>query len=210
MKVKIGKYIDWIGPYQIADKIFFWTQKYPDDDNLLTRWDYKLAERFGNWLAKTWVGDFCQWIYSKRKRTIVVKLDRWDTWSADHTLAIIIVPLLKQLKETKHGYGFVDDKDVPKELRSTNGEKDDYGSDSLAEKRYEYILDEMIWTFTQLASDKDAEEDKFYDHSKVDINADIDTQVKQLKVDHKGLKAYQDRIDNGTRLFGKYYRTLWD
>lgn len=209
MKVKIGNYISWIGPYQIVDKIFFWTERYPLDDNLLSRWDYKLAERLGDWLNKTWVRDFCQWIHSKRKRKIVVKLDPWDTWSVDHTLALIIVPLVKQLKETKSGYGWVDDKDVPEELRSHNGIKDDNGGwDSLAEKRFEYVIDEIIWTFTQLAND-DAE-DEFYDHSKVDNSADFDTQMKQLKVDRKGLKAYWDRVNNGTRLFGKYYRNLWD
>ena len=38
----------------------------------------------------------------------------------DHTLAMIIVPMLKQLKETKHGAPFVDDEDVPEELKSTS------------------------------------------------------------------------------------------
>jgi len=28
MKVYIGPYVDWIGPYQIAEKILFWIPKY--------------------------------------------------------------------------------------------------------------------------------------------------------------------------------------
>ena len=29
-------------------------------------------------------------------------------------------------------------------------------------------------------------------------------------VDTDGIKEYNNRIDNGFRLFGKYYRNLWD
>jgi len=39
---------------------------------------------------------------------------------------------------------------------------------------------------------------------------DIDKSIRNIKVDHKGLKAHNARIDNGLRLFGKYYRALWD
>jgi hypothetical protein len=30
------------------------------------------------------------------------------------------------------------------------------------------------------------------------------------KCDYDGMKKVQDRIENGYRLFGKYYRNLWD
>ena len=113
MRVKIGPYKNWIGPYQIADMIFFWCEKHPDE-KLMERWDYKLQDKFGDWLANDKNGDdsrltkFCQWFESKRKRKIKVKIDNYDTWSMDHTLAYIIVPMLKQLHETKHGAPFVD------------------------------------------------------------------------------------------------------
>ena len=41
MKVYLGPYISWLGPYQLADKIFFWTEKYPEDKTLEDRWDYR-------------------------------------------------------------------------------------------------------------------------------------------------------------------------
>jgi hypothetical protein len=44
----------------------------------------------------------------------------------------------------------------------------------------------------------------------VDKNADIMEQVKQMIVDKEGLEKHQDRVDNGLRLFGKYYENLWD
>jgi hypothetical protein len=31
-----------------------------------------------------------------------------------------------------------------------------------------------------------------------------------MKVDRAGLEAYQKRMANGFRLFGKYYQGLWD
>ena len=37
----------------------------------------------------------------------------------DHTLANIILPMLKQLQATKHGSPMVDIEDVPEELRIT-------------------------------------------------------------------------------------------
>jgi hypothetical protein len=210
MKVKIGPYTSYLGPYQIIDAVFFWQEKYPSDE-LMQRWDYKLHDRLSDWLASTWVSDFCQWIYNKRGRTIKVNLDKYDTWSMDHTLAIIICPMLKQLQATKHGAPKVDDKDVPKELRSTEAapKENDWVTDDLWYDRWDWVLTEMIWTFEQL-SDEAESDSKFFDHSEVDNSSDINTQVKQLKVDRKGLKQHWDRIDNGLRLFGKYYRNLWD
>jgi hypothetical protein len=31
-----------------------------------------------------------------------------------------------------------------------------------------------------------------------------------FKIDHEGRKVHRARIDNGMRLFGKYYGALWD
>jgi hypothetical protein len=210
MKVKIGKYVNWIGPYQIVDAVFFWQERYPPAE-LESRWDYKLHDRLSEWLAKTWVADFCEWIHKHKKRKIVVKLDPWDTWSVDHTLALIIAPLVKQLRDTKSGYGWIADEDVPEELRSDKVPAKEYGNwDDNAEKRFEYVLNEIIWTFECLASDNDGE-DQFYDHSESNNpNDDLGTQISKLKVDRDGLKAHWERINNGTRLFGKYYRNLWD
>ena len=212
MKVTLGKYIYWIGPYQIADIVFFWLEKYPLPE-LEQRWDYRLHDRFGTWLADTWVADFCEWVQSKRKRTVKVHIDPYDVWSMDSTLSLIIHPMLVKLKEQKHGYGMIADKDVPKELRSTqpgarDGLKWDHEWDHNAEQRFEWLLDELIWTFEQLT--KDGNDDQFYDHSESNNpNDDLNTQISKLKVDRKGLKAYEERKSNGFRLFGKYFETLW-
>jgi hypothetical protein len=194
MKVNIGPYKGWTGPYQIADKIFFWLDQhgiYDDDDPRLKRWDYKAHDKLGNWLASTWVSDFCNWFDNKKKRKVKIHIDPYDTWSMDHTLALIIHPLLVQLKEKNHGYFSVDEEDTPIEA----GVKDEYGSDSKAEERYNWVMDELIWTFDQL------------------INTERDIELFYSEENGWDLEAsnkYNDRIRNGLRLFGKYYRGLWD
>ena len=194
MRVNIGPYRNWIGPYQIANAIFFWVDRrgiWADEDPRFDRWDYKASEKFGDWLADTWVNDLCNWIDKFKKRKVKIKLDSYDTWSMDHTLALIIHPMLVQLKSTNHGYFSVDVEDTPIEA----GEPNDYGSDSKAEERYNWVMDELIWTFDQLANYVD--DLSFYDQ-------------KTEKYDFEASKKYNDRINNGLRLFGKYYRGLWD
>ena len=213
MRVKIGPYIYWYGGYQIADKIFFWHEKYPSEE-LAERWDYKLHDRFGEWLASTWIHKVCEWIYSKRKRTEKIHIDNYDVWGMDYTLSLIVVPMLKKLKEVKHGAPYVDDEDVPAKLRSTTKsaqkvKKNSWDTDGNHFKRWDWVMDEMIWAHEQLIDDEG--DSKFYDHTLADNpNDDLNTQIRKIKVDRKGLKAYHERIDNGLRLFGKYYRALWD
>lgn len=229
MKVKLGPYINWIGPYQIAEKILFWLDKYEDDR----------VHDFGTWLAKdrngndSWLMKICEWVQSKRHRTERVHIDNYDVWSMDTTLAIIILPMLKKLKEQKHGYGFISDKDVPKELRSTqpgarDGLTNEYEWDNFAEQRYEWMLNELIWTFEQLHPDNDWEQQ--YHSGEIDITWEetdktypnpvtgVEEPTYQMgkgpkdthRFDIKGWKKHDDRIKNGLVLFGKYFRTLWD
>ena len=128
---------------------------------------------------------------------IEVHIDKWDTWSMDHTLAHIVLPMLKQLKATKHGSPSVEFKDVPEELwppdaesfnklYAQNGETDDNFF-----KRWDWVLDEMIYAF-----DCKANKDEVY--MRFDIK------------DRDAIQKEQDRISNGFRLFGKYYESLWD
>jgi len=135
MKVNIGPYVNFIGPYQIAEKILFWKDKYKDDS----------VHNFGTWLAENSKGEdsfltkLCNWVHSKRKRKVKIHIDSYDVWSMDNTLALIIKPMLIKLKEQKHGIAWIDDADVPKELHdSENG---------YSEAKYNWFLDECIWAF---------------------------------------------------------------
>jgi hypothetical protein len=141
-------------------------------------------------------------------RQIEIRIDPFDTYSADHTLALIIAPLLKALKHDKYGAPLVCDEDVPDHLRSTAAPEPEHewDIDDNHFKRWDWVLDEMIWAMEQIALDDDS---KFYDHSEVDDNADLDTQLKQIKVDRVALEQHHRRIVNGCELFGKYFQSLW-
>ena len=197
MKIYIGPYKNWIGPYQITDKIFFWTEKYPNDE-LEQRWDYVTKDKFGDWLASTWVNNLCNWISNKRKRNVKVRIDHYDSWSMDHTLAYIIHPMLIQLKETKNGSPYVDNEDVPEHLRSTSAtplteeDKQCGRTDDLFHERWEWVLDELIWTFHAI---RDEDEYEFFQDN---------------KFNHDEYKKHHDRVKKGLILFGKYYQGLWD
>jgi hypothetical protein len=218
MKVYLGPYTTWIGPYQIAELLCFWVRPVKDELGFDSKPDW--VHDFGTWLAEDKNGEpsrlarFCEWVQSKKKRTEWVHIDNYDVWGMDHTLALIILPMLKQLKTQKHGYGWIDNKDVPKELRSTapgarRGIKNSYDWDHYAEARYSWVMDEFIWTFEQLADENDGE-DQFYDHTESSKEKDFNKSIHKLKVDRAGLEAHHKRIENGLRLFGKYFRTLWD
>ena len=234
MKVKIGKYTNYFGPYQLAELLCFWVKDVKDEYGMKSKPDW--VHNFGEWLAygsvepdpevgdisswdrerhDTLLSRFLTWIHSKRKRTIKVHIDRWDTWSMDHTLGYIVLPMLKQLKETKHGAPLVDNNDVPKELRSDSIEGDIGVTHHL---KWDWVIDEMIFAFETKGGSSEDWEDQFrtgkYDiqwkkleggHSEMIIGPN-DTS----KYDMKGAKAYQKRVTNGFRLFGKYFENLWD
>lgn len=155
------------------------------------------------------------------ERKISIKIDPWDTWSMDHSLAYIIHPMLVQLQETKHGAPWIDDEDVPEELRSTSAspKENDYDTDDNHFKRWDWILDQMIWSFAQKLDD--AAENQFHS-GKHDIQfkettVDGETFHEMVRgpndtssYDKEGHDAWQARKRNGFKLFGKYYEALWD
>lgn len=183
MKIYINCYrYHWLSPYTILDKVLFWKDNVYDDKP--PKWLSLICEL----LQK-----FLDIIHPKID---YVKIDPWDTWSADHTLATIIVPLLKQLKKEHYGSPLSDDEDVPEELRSYNSEgyspENEWDIDENIHKRWDWILDEIIWTFENILDD-DWENLCYTD-------GDFD-RVKY--------EEYGNRIENGLRLFGKYYRSMW-
>ena len=135
------------------------------------------------------------------KKVKYVHIDYWDTWNMDATLASIILPMLKQLKETKQGFPFVNNEDVPESLRSEFDPENilepfeeplfknfEEAGDEIWVARWDYVLDEMIWSFQFEADGKnllfDVSEEEYVEYSR--------------------------KLANGFRLFGKYYQALWD
>jgi hypothetical protein len=156
------------------------------------------------------VYDWVNWLwFDRRTQTVKVRIDRWDTWSMDDTLAPIILPMLVQLKETKHGAPIVDDEDVPKELKSTSAEpkEKDWDTDSNHFKRWDWVMDEMIWAFEQKCRD-DWMDDYYGDYVEDQKNGSMAGSFEWI--DDKGRDAHQKRMSNGFKLFGKYFENLWD
>ena len=213
MKVWSSKYRNhWVSPYTILKAVCFWEK---DEDRI-----YNLKEEADNPYER-WVkllDPVCQawqrFLDFVHPRWTYVRLDPWDTWSMDHTLADIILPMLKQLRATKQGAPFTEDDDVPEYLRSymAQPKENEWDTDSLHFMRWDWILAEMIWAFEQKVTD-DADS-QFFDHSECGDETlpwNKDGQyVSKIKYDSEGHAAWQARKDNGFRLFGKYYENLWD
>lgn len=195
MKIHIGPYVDWFGPYQLADLL-----KYVgvSEDR---------CHEIGKWIPE---GPF-QWFHDKLKRKVKIKIDPYDSWSADHTLAMVITPVLKQLRETVHGWP---QSDIFPTMES-----------------WEAALDEMIWAFDQCANHdwegqfhssevihiiEKKEEDNvdspfiLKSPTKKDLNAFFDNPHIDYKFDNEGYTAHVNRMRNGFRLFGENYFALWD
>jgi len=78
----------------------------------------------------------------RKNRAINVRIDKYDTWGLDHTLALIILPALKQFREHHHGSPMIDEcYDV--ETGTINDEKLHEAWDNIIDKMissFEYIL----------------------------------------------------------------------
>lgn len=208
MKVYMSGYRDhWIPPITILQRICIWRvvplddhDESPYDDPVIDSWTERLTP-----LCER-LRDFLDWIHPPVR---YVKIDHYDVWSMDHTLAHVIHPMLIKLKAVKHGSPHTDLEDVPVELHPTVAPSaaNNY-DDETVHLRWNWVLNEMIWAFEQELQDDDT--DQFYDHSGVDHSLPLMQQVKQMKVDREALDAHEKRKQNGFRLFGKYYSGLWD
>ena len=155
----------------------------------------------------------------RKNRATRVEIEPYDTWNMDCTLAMIIHPMLVQLKETKQGAPYVDPEDVPAELQPkklTKKQKDNGETDNTHFERWDWVLEEMIFAFDSKRLDH--WEEQFYSGEHDVYFEDIGDGLSEMKrgpkdtfkVDREGRDAYQQRMSNGFRLFGKYYENLWD
>ena len=140
---------------------------------------------------KIYLGKFADhrwngWLYKalgrEPKQVEYVKVDPWDTWNADCTLAKIIVPMLEQLRDTTHGSPVMDWEDRPDHLIGCKIDPNSGEVDEFFHQSWDWALTDMIYAF-QYAQDK-------FDIFPEDVD--------------------YDRVKNGFRLFGKYYQNLWD
>jgi len=158
---------------------------------------------------------------STKERKIDIRIDKWDTWGMDHTLALIILPMLKQIKANKQGSPgslpeFQQISDQYPQLCFdfyADGNQDAWDA---GHKHWIEILDKMIWSFEQVLDD-DWEEQYWIVKPEIDWDHMASKSgVKEIKwkvrgeCDWKGRSEHLSRIEEGLELFGKYYQDLWD
>jgi hypothetical protein len=184
--------------------------------------------------------DAIQWTFNNtinhivkhRERKISVRIDREDTWGMDHTLAYIILPMLKQLKGNKHGSPYIDVEDIPENMRlseretavfdhgyydkTLNATEEEIEAASVKfHAQWVWVMDQMIWSFEQ-ELDEENDHKNYYDpYEPGEIVEDDslfgkDFRMKMGKFNTEKHKAYQARKQLGFTLFGKYYQSLWD
>lgn len=159
---------------------------------------------------KVHLGDYT---HGDEERIVDIQIDPWDSFNADRTLALIALPLLKQLKEQTKGAPYVDDEDVPEELKSTSAppKENDYDIDDNHFARWDYVLDCILWSLEQHVN-YDPEEGSFFKFNEsVEPESNIERLLGKGKctIDREGLDAYHARKQKGFVLLGKYLRNMW-
>jgi hypothetical protein len=224
----------------MIDYLFFWTAWSKCHRDKSWARALSNSETGGNWADRPdWVDVWSEHLMpiSKFIQTILdwihpkidfVKIDRWDTWSMDQSLGKIVLPMLRQLKSTSHGAPLVQDADVPEELKSSSAppKEKEHSTDANYFKRWDWTLSEMIFAFESKldTSWQDAFTSGEIDMIFVPIDHDgnevpkkdakhfqwVDGPNNTYECDYEGMKVVEDRIQNGFRLFGRYYQNLWD
>ena len=142
-----------------------------------------------------------------------VEVTRKDCWSLDYTLAQVIHPALVTFASGIQSTAYVENEDVPDELKTAEAEED-Y---DLLDKKWNYVLQEMIWGFGQIKNDL-VDEPLTYEYSHEPVTKEnedgtitmVDHGLKHVPENVVPHKEYYERLTNSTRLFGKYYRNLWN
>lgn len=185
MKVYINGYLNRWDAFTLFD--WYIDKKYGPEH----KWAYDLQltkgedffHRFSNWWQRVLNATINRLIDALHFKYI--KVDKYDTHDAEVTLAYVILPVLIKFRKELFSCPFVDNEDVPEELRT---------EDSFSMDKWKYVLDEMIWAFDHIANFEKEDEE---------------TCDSTGKYDKQKAKAFYDRINNGLRLFGKYYSCLW-
>lgn len=116
-----------------------------------------------------------------------------DVWNIDSWFERNIIPMLKELKETKHSYPM-----------------------DMTEKQWEIELDNMIHCFEEMTDDC-SEKNEYWEEYKKHLfsikkkeDLDKELQEKWLKREEE-IEDYQVSMKNkALKMFSKHYYNLWD
>lgn len=136
-----------------------------------------------------------------KQRKIRVKIDPWDTWSMDDTLAHIIWPMLLQIKKNNRGFPSTL---LPDNWNVLNEEERD-AAEKWAGERWREILDKMIFSFEMIIEDH--EDRALLAALYKDTEAPSDEAWAEYRKKHQDRS---DKIQEGLDLFGMHLRDLWE
>lgn len=161
-----------------------------------------------------------------KQRKIRVKIQRWDTWSLDHTLALIIHPALIAFRASAPG--------VPGCFTVEGAQTK--SAFKAAQHAWHGILDEMIFAFGEIATNYPGRDQASARRAAMvaappavvskKVSAKITAKTRSSSRSGGGtparvvptvvapppsepLEAYEARIEHGLALFAKYYTALW-
>lgn len=181
----------WVSPIAIIT-FFRRVLRYPQPDYISEKPWFRTWER----RMRPW----CEWVSELGKRWFptshTVRVDEWDVYSPKSTFSDVMVPVLKVFRDKTFSVPEIDQNDLPEYLRVEKEGKfvdnsahaihlnSDMGEPELGLKQWHFILNEIIWSLEQ----------------------DDDCFLHDLR-EHRA--ALRERLINGHRLLGKYYRHLW-
>ena len=194
MKVYLGKYVYPITTYDIASKIIFWeNDEYRKKLNSILKFGLTYNQNSKNKKLSI-LSKFLDKYNSYQKRKVFIKIDDYDVYDLEYTLSLIIEPALRKLlKDEWLGSFKVDNEDLPKDLQISDDEyklissvysetdKNAMEISNRLEQQFKYVINKMIYAFSVINNTELDEDDEYY----------------------------KKKIDEGLRLFGKYFRNLW-
>jgi len=136
-------------------------------------------------------------------RTIEIEVHKYDHWNADHTISLIALPILQQLRECQQGAPYVELDDVPEELHPEEGEVKPHETDSTHFERWNWVLDEIIYALDYVANDRE------FEGYEQEEDSDSLFGFRPTDAFVEKVKKERERVQRGFELFGKYFQALW-
>lgn len=170
------------------------------------------------------------WLLGHFERAFLTRKDKFEiTWRDlnSSVLAKVNLAFLRRFSEEAELPLNVDSKDLPKELRRRPAGMPE---DEFYRLRSDYILGEIIFALSEISEEGCEWFNLFYtteppeglvkdvDYFEVEVDpyiVSLGVEAKEIDnryyryYNEKAHKEYEKRMENGLRLFGKYFKQLW-
>lgn len=126
----------------------------------------------------------------KKKKGIYTRFKDRETWDLGYTVAAFTLPRLRRFKKLNNG--------IPGCLLIESDGTTHFNDEEYQKQKeieWDTILDHMIWSFEQIITSD--EEPSIYNYKD-----NWNEYCEQMKI-------YNEQIQDGLNLFGKYFRNLW-